>query len=222
VTRLRPAALLLCAGLFAACSGNPPKVTRTSAQLLYVNDLEQGHVSEELAVHVVPEDKDGLDDLEYLHVISDKAELYWSLDSGTWSQLKSQNEDWIGSARLSMPANERFPRGEYRVMLYDLAGDSDEQRFTVDAELLEYGEVPFPQVTVTDRRITVTGTFGWYTILVYTSTGTFVKSFSTQSGLDVENIKRADSALRAGFPFYVYAYWARRNVGVLAGPYPVD
>ena len=223
----RRAGRLLAAAILAAladgCSGNAPQIARVSAQLLYVDDLTDGSVHEELALHVVPEDKDGLDDLQYLHLISDKAELYWSLSSDTWSQAKSQNDQWIGSARLAMPRNERFPRGEYRVLLYDLSGDSAEQRFDLDTEVLDPREIPFPQAAVVGGRITLTGALGWYAVLVYTGSNTYVKSFAAQAeGVSLDTIRRSDSVLRGGFSYYVYAYWSRRGVGLLVGPYFVD
>jgi len=203
--------------------GNAPEIARVSAQLLYVNDLEAGTVAEELALHVVPEDKDGLDDLEYLHVVADKAELYWSMSSDSWSQAKSQNDQWIGSARLAMPRNERFPRGEYRVLLYDLAGDSAEQRFYLDSEPIDTEGVAFPRAEVVGGRITIAGGFGWYTILVYTASNTYVKSFAAQAdGVELDVVRRSDSALRGGFTYYVYTYWSRREVGLLVGPYLVE
>jgi hypothetical protein len=217
-------ALLGAVALLAAgCSGNPPHISRISAQLLYEKDTVSGASTESLSLFVVPEDKDGPDDLEYLHVISDSAELYWTLDNGRWTDIKSQNEDWVGSSRLAVPQGEHAPRGEYRVMLYDLSGDSDEQRFRLDAPLTEAKDVPFPEATVANGRIAVSGPSDWYTILVSTSAGAYSRSFPVQArGLDLETVRRADAALRSGFTFYVYTYWARGNAGLLVGPYADD
>jgi hypothetical protein len=209
--------------LLASCSGSAPVISRVSAQLVYEKDPASGGVLEELALFVVPEDKDGLDDLEFLHVVSDKAELYWSLDSNDWTRIKGQNEEWIGSARLAMPANERLPRGSFRVLLYDLSGDSDEESFALPPDAPEPGSLPFPRATVAGGRISVSGASDWYTLLVYTGVAAFVKSYPVQArGMDLETIRRGDSALRAGFTFYVYTYWAREAVGLLVGPYSVD
>jgi hypothetical protein len=214
---------LLAVLLVCSCSGNPPRISRVSAQLLYEKDLVSGRIDEELALFVVPEDKDGLDDLEYLHVISDRAELYWSLDSSAWTRAKGQSDEWIGSARLAMPPNERFPRGSFRVLLYDLAGDSDEQTFTLPPEAPEISTLPFPQATVAGGRITASGPSEWLTLLVYTTSDRFVKSFPAQArGVDLETIRRTDSALRGGFRFWVYTYWAREAVGLMAGPYAAE
>jgi len=215
------AALILAA--LAACSGNPPHISRISAQLVYIDDVVAGRVSEELSLFIVPEDKDGLDDLEYVHVISDKAELYWSLDSSLWTQLKSQNDDWIGSARLAIPLNEHFPRGEYRVMLYDLSGDSDEQKFRLEANSVEPKDIPFPEATVAGGRITVKGPSEWYTLLIYKTSDAYARSYPVQArGIEVETIRRADPLLGAGFTFYVYTYWTDGSAGLLAGPYRVE
>lgn len=214
---------LLAALLLASCSGSPPRINRVSAQLIYEKDLVSGRTVEQLAVFVVPEDKDGLDDLEYLHVISDRAELSWTVDSGTWTRTKGQNEEWIGSARLAMPANERFPRGSFRALLSDLSGDTDEHAFTLPPQAPELSTLPFPLATVTGGRVTVSGPSEWSTLLVYTTSDKFVKSFTAQArGVDLESIRRADAALRGGFRFWVYTYWAREAVGLISGPYAAE
>ena len=218
-----PLSLVLSAALLASCSGEPPVINRVSAQLLYVEDLEAGTVAEELSVHVVPEDEDGLDDLEYLHVISDGAELYWTLDSSTWTRTRSQNDEWLGTARLAMPAGAGFPRGEYRVLLYDLSGDSDEDRFRLDAPVLDPATISFPHASVASGRITLAGPFPWYTLLVYTTAGTYVRSWSSQAeGMAVQTIRASDSLLRSGFTVWVYAWWQARGVGLVSGPYAVE
>jgi hypothetical protein len=217
------AALALIVAFATGCSGNPPHIARISAQLLYEKDTASGAATEELSLFIVPEDKDGLDDLEYLHVISDASELFWSLDSDAWTSVKSQNDDWVGSSRLAVPQGEQAPRGEYRVMLYDLSGDSDEQRFRMDAPSTDIKDVPFPEATVSKGRITIAGPSDWYTVLVYTSAGVYSRSFPAQArGIDLETVRRADAALRSGFTFSVYTYWTAGSAGLLVGPYAAD
>jgi hypothetical protein len=223
MSRLALAVSLALIALLGSCSGEPPVISRVSAQLLYVNDLAADTVSEELAIYVVPEDEDGLDDLEYLHVISDRAELYWSLDSSSWTSARSQNQDWIGTARLAVPPDMSFPRGTYRVLLYDLAGESDEAEFSLGAEVRKPADIPFPRAQEAGGKIVIDGPVEWYTLLVYTSAGTYVRSFPTQAeSTTVESIRRTDAVLRAGFTYYVYAYWPQDSVGLLTGPHAVD
>lgn len=209
--------------LLASCSGSAPVISRISAQLLYEKEPVSGQILEQLALFVVPEDEDGMDDLEFLHVVADKAELYWSVNSGDWTRVKGQNEEWIGSARLAMPANERFPRGSLRVLLYDLSGDSDEETFVLPPEAPEPASLPFPRATVSGGRVSLEGPSDWYTLLVYSPSSAYVRSFPAQArGMDVEAIRRSDASLRGGFSFFVYTYWAREAAGLLVGPYEVD
>lgn len=224
---MRYAAPSLIAGIVAlmvvACSGEPPSITRVATQLIVVEDLEAGTVGEELSVHIVPEDKDGLEDLEYLHVVSDPGELYWTMDSSSWTRTRGQNDEWLGSARLSMPPGEPFPRGEYRLLLYDLAGDSDEETFRLDMDVLDTASIPFPRARIADDKITLDGGFAWYTLLLYSTADTYVRSYPSQAaGVGVETIRKSDPLLRGGFRFWVYTYWSSRSVGLLSGPYAVD
>ena len=108
-------------------------------------------------------------------------------------------------------------------MLYDLSGDSDEQKFRLEATSVEPQEIPFPQATVAGTRITIRGPSEWYTLLIYKTSDAYARSYAVQArGIEVETIRRADPVLRAGFTFYVYTYWNDGNAGLLAGPYHVE
>ncbi len=69
----------------------------------------------------------------------------------------------------------------------------------------------------------MSGPSEWLTLLVYSTSDRFVKSFPAQArGVELETIRRTDSALRGGFRFWVYTYWAREAVGLIAGPYAAE
>ena len=214
------AALLL---LLTCCAGKPPEIVRTSLQLLYVYDRDSGETAEELAVHIVADDEDGLDDLECLYLISDASELYWSLDSESWAEPKSGSDSWIGSARLAMPSGQPFPRGRYRVRLCDLSGDSAEAELALDIPPLDRDSLPFPRAQIAGGRIEIRGSFTEYTLLVYNTAGAYARSVGVRGeGTTIDAIKRSDATLRSGFSFWVYTYWSRSGVGLLIGPYYVD
>ena len=206
-----------------ACSGSPPQISRISSQLLWVDDLLLGRKHESLSLHVVANDEDGFEDIELLHLISDETELYWTLDTESWTLTEAEQEQWIGSNRITMADLAPLPRGDYRLLLADLGGDMDEEIFTLETAAIKPESIPFPRAEIGGDRIVVEGIFDSYTLLVFTTADEFVKSveIASEPG-SIRGIKSGDSSIRRGFTFWVYVYWERRGGGLLVGPYSVE
>lgn len=134
--------------VLAACTPRPPEILRVEAEIRLVTDREIDREYEQLSLFLEGEDPDGFDDLDEVVLLNDNAGLYWRIDRSAW--VVTREGRWVGSAGLSMPLLSTFPRGAYRVLLYDAGGNSQETILSVEDPLRA---VPEPEVIVTQERI---------------------------------------------------------------------
>ena len=119
--------------LVGGCSAAPPQLVRVEARLEHVHDLDRGVWYEQVVLFALVRDEDGFADIEQLFLLNDEHQLYWRLDGEGWTHERRAGEDWIGLAGLVMADDEDFPRGLYRVVVLDAAGQQDEQRVLIDS-----------------------------------------------------------------------------------------
>jgi hypothetical protein len=218
--------LPVLAGVLAfgsACSGKPPEILRTSTQRLLVRDLRSGQVSEKLSVFMVGTDADGTEDLATIYVINDDAELFWSVDSKTWSSSSAEGETWIGTNGLSMPSGTALPAGTYRVILEDEGGGTAETTFTMQGGSIDASRVSFPSVTLRDGAVKVTGSYRNPELWVYTADGRYLTRLAAEPGASPITLPALETAypeMGKTFMFWAYAKDDARGVGLLSGPYP--
>ncbi|MEI6387394.1 MAG: hypothetical protein WCQ50_12205 [Spirochaetota bacterium] len=117
---------------FTACSSGPPEVLRVEWILESRPEASQSH--ESLSVFADVRDPDGIEDLEALWIINDQAEILWSLDSATWTSRSVGGDTWLGAADLAMADRSPIPRGQWRLIAADLAGNRVSYDFTLRAE----------------------------------------------------------------------------------------
>jgi hypothetical protein len=84
-----------------------------------------------LSVFAAVDDPDGADDLEALYVAQDEASLVWKFNPDTWTKSQKDGTTWIGSNTIAMADGSPLPRGAYRVLVTDKAGESDERTFSL-------------------------------------------------------------------------------------------
>jgi len=209
--------------LGAACSGEPPEILRTNTQRLLVRDLGSGQVSEKLSVFMVGTDEDGMEDLATIYVINDDAELFWSVDSKTWSSSSAEGETWIGTNGLAMPSGAALPSGTYRIILEDEGGGTAETTFTMQGGSIEASRVSFPSVTLRDGAVKVTGSYRNPELWVYTADGRYLTRLAAEPGASPITLPALETAypeMGKTFMFWAYARDDARGVGLLSGPYP--
>ena len=144
---LRLVVLVLAGLLYCNCDGQPPEILEHDLRLQYTLNPRTQQQYERLQVFVNVYDENGIDDLEWLFIIHDGAELFWRLNSNQWEQMEANDDIWIGAPAIGMASNAPFPSGEYRIVVYDASGREHEQ----SAQLSEAPDdfVPiFPTVTV--------------------------------------------------------------------------
>jgi len=215
------AAVVTLALLFS-CTGQPPEIARVFWQLNIVEDREQSFSYQSLSLFLKPNDPDGFDDIEDVHLINDEQELFWRLDGESWAQSGSEGEIWIGSNALKMPDGASFPAGEYRILLRDVGGESAEQTIRLRSISTKQAEEYLPEVTIEEQTIRISGKASPYELWICDAAGRYLSSLPVSDGfLRLDSIASSQPELQAGFVFKVYGFVDNRNLGVLSGPYYV-
>lgn len=151
------AAVLALLTLAAACTGSPPEILRAEVRLEYVDNFDLQMVYEQLSAFVLVRDEDGFGDIRRLYLIHDQAELYWQLEADAWTHRRISGEDWIGFAGATMADGSEMPRGRYRLVVMDAAGESDERAVAIDAPQLETVRARMPRFDSSTNRVTIPG-----------------------------------------------------------------
>jgi hypothetical protein len=158
--------LLLClAAFFASCSQAEPKVVRAVISLVYYQN--QIDIQESYSFFVLPEDDDGIKDLDALYLYHDKEQLVWKLSSEDWVQEEVDGKIWIGSRSISMN-DAPLPRGQFRAVLEDKGGSSGERVFAFDGPQRKR---PFPVFTISGGQYYIESDYPVHSILWYDETG---------------------------------------------------
>jgi hypothetical protein len=134
--------------VLSACAPRPPEILRIESELRLVTDRVMDREYEQLSLFLEAEDPDGFEDLDEVLLLHDQSGLYWRIDRNSWAVTRG--EGWFGSAGLTMPLFTPFPRGVYRLRLYDAGGHSEEVSVSIDAALEAVGE---PDVLLDDAGI---------------------------------------------------------------------
>jgi len=186
----------------------------------FVQDLEQNRGSYALSLFLRASDPDGFEDLEDIHLINDKEELFWRLDADTWLKNGSGEDTWIGSNSLRMPDGGVFPGGEYRVLLQDVGGEAVEQSLLLPA-LAGRPRPKLPQVSIMENDISVSGPAPLYVLWVRRGEGKSPLALAlAQKRIGIEDIVRQDASLRSGFEFSLYGEPSPgTEAGVIVGPF---
>jgi hypothetical protein len=212
--------IILIAGCFS-CTDNPPQLGGVEWQVVLFRNRLLGVTYQKLSLFVAASDKDGAKDLAFLHVINDEEELFWSLPSEKWDKATLRGGEWVGSNGLTMPSGQSLPIGTYRIVLEDLSGQRVESQIYLKKANVETANARFPEASVQDGKMTVTGAFTNPEIWVYDSNEQFLARFPLPNKtIDVATIvARNQQQLAAGFTYYLYAKENGVYYSVMTGPF---
>jgi len=157
--------------LFAllSCSRSEPKIVFGFIELVYYQD--EGKPVERFSFFILPEDEDGIENLDELFLYHDREQLRWHLTSNDWITYTHNDKTWIGSRSISAVGDEPLPRGQYRAVLVNKGGERSERNFSFDApEELRY---PFPSLQMSEGRYTVTSAYPSNRLVCYDERGGF-------------------------------------------------
>ena len=126
-----------------SCSKTKPEITFGFIQLV----LYQGNTgpTEQYSFFIIPEDEDGIENLEELYLYHDREQLRWHIKSGEWISYTQDEKTWIGTRSIAV-RDGRLPRGVYRAVLINKGGEKGERNFTYDGDV----RYPFPELEIAE------------------------------------------------------------------------
>ncbi len=210
-----------CTLLMISCTGAPPRIAGIYRMLSVVDNRTLNARYEQLSFFVQAEDDDGFSDISRLYLINDRNHLVWTLTPDTWERRQDHNQQWIGSNDVIMADGSAFPRGEYRVVLEDLAGSRDERTFVLDQAALKTAALPFPGLVVRDRSVVVSGSFPTVTVTALDPAGSFTARHTVSPGtVPISVITGRTAEPERRLDLYVHVFDEHDRVELVSGPYP--
>lgn len=163
-------AVLLCSAPFLgflSCSRSEPSIEFGFLELVYYQG--DNGPEERFSFFVIPQDEDGVENLEELKLYHDREGLCWTLTGDDWIRHDEENRTWIGSRSIAMSGGEVLPRGQYRAVLVNKGGEKSERNFTFDAPA--GNRFPFPVLELRDDRYQVESRYPVNRLIAYDSQG---------------------------------------------------
>lgn len=192
----RSAPLLLAAlpflSLAAACGGKPPEIVAVEWRLEQRPSAAGAY--ETLSAFASVKDEDGIDDIERLWIAQDDEELAWPLTSADWTTRSEGDERWIGAAGLARNDYLPMPRGEYRFLAYDAAGEKVEKAFRVEGA---FPALPPPELRVEGGKLLARSSWPETLVIAYDGAGELAASApAPASPATAEELFGAEAAAR--------------------------
>jgi len=156
--------------LFAAvsCTNSKPEITFGFLQLV-LYQTEEGP-KEQFSFFIIPEDEDGLENLDELYLYHDREQLRWQIKSDEWVTYTQGERTWIGTRSIAATDGGGLPRGLYRAVLVNKGGESAERTFTFDSAV----RYPFPELEITDGKYTVKSNWPVNRLVCYDRSGNYL------------------------------------------------
>jgi len=161
------AIFLLLVSMTVSCSRTKPEIAFGFIKLvIYQGDPDP---VERFTFFIIPEDEDGIENLDELYIYNDREQLRWNIKSDEWVKTTHDGKDWIGTRTLSV-RDGVLPRGVFRAVLVNKGGESSERSFTFDGNV----RYEFPEITVTDGLYTVKSDWPVNQLICYDRSGNYI------------------------------------------------
>jgi hypothetical protein len=132
-----------------------------------------------LTFFVLPQDSDGIDDIDEIQLYHDAQGLYWTLTANDWVSVKDGDNTWLGAYDITMPdsasGSASPPSGQYRAVIIDKAGEQSESGFGFDFDPLRY-KFPVFETDLAAKTYTVDTTYPALNLVCYDSQGGVVST----------------------------------------------
>lgn len=214
--------LILCgvavAATFLGCTGSPPEILQDHADVYLFRDRSLEASYERLAFFVSARDEDGFEDIESLYLVHDEERLHWAIDADQWQREEREEETWLGRNDVQMADYSAMPRGVYRVLLLDAAGERDEREIRVTTPDVPLTAVRFPDLSLENDRLLVDSIHTSHTIHAFDEAGNLSASrdFGGQVVRVADLIGQGDLSR---FALYLYTFDEENRIPLLTGPY---
>jgi hypothetical protein len=167
-------------------------------RLVYLQ--ESGIVKERFSFFVIANDEDGIENLADLYLYHDREGLRWRLSEKDWITVQQENSTWIGSRSIAMLDDETLPRGQYRAVLVNKAGEQAARNITFDPP--PEPRFAFPALTISDGNYTVVSRYPANYFIGYDEQGNYVQT------IPLAALQGAIADLRLNAKIRSVALWA--------------
>jgi hypothetical protein len=207
-------AMLLAISATVSCTSKPPEFVSMTARVIAVAVDADGGREERLSFFSSVADGDGVGDIEYLFLVHDASELSWTLDQDSWVRHEEGTSVWIGSNGLRAPAGI-IPRGRYRAVLVDRAGERVERSVMVSAP--GTGEYALPSVNAEGDSVSVRSPYPVNTALFLDPGGNVVGSASVGTGrTPLDTLMRGGTWRTSADYIAVYGFDPKAETGFMS------
>jgi len=158
--------------LAVSCSRTEPKINFGFIELVYYQDKDKPQ--ERFSFFIIPEDDDGIENLEELYLYHDREQLRWHITRDDWVTYTHEGTTWIGSRSIAIGEDERLPRGQFRAVLITKGGEKSERNFSFDAPA--ESRFPFPILQISQGRYTVISAYPENRLVCYDDQGNYIYS----------------------------------------------
>lgn len=211
---------LVLFGILFSCTGAAPEILQDHAGVYLYRDRTLDTAYERLVFFVSARDEDGFEDIESLYLIHDEARRYWAVDADRWQQDEREEETWIGRNDIQTADYAPLPRGRYRVLLLDAAGERDEREVRVVSPEVRLSTVEFPDLRLDGERFVLDSVHRTHTIHAFDAAGNLVVSRDVAGRLvPVADVIGANAAALKSFALYLYTFDQENQVPLLVGPF---
>ena len=169
--------LVVICCLFFSCSRTEPKIVFGFIELVYYQT--NGKPQERFSFFIIPEDDEGIENLEELFLYHDREQLRWHLKSDDWVSFTRDEKTWIGSRSITIADDETLPRGQFRAVLVNKGGEKSERNFSFDAPA--ESRFPFPVLQISGGRYTVTSSYPVNRLVFYDREGSYFSTINLQT-----------------------------------------
>jgi len=202
---------VLAMAVATGCSVSTPEIASIGARLVVVATDADGGRDERLSLFASVADGDGVDDIDYLYVVHDGDELCWSLTRDDWLRNDSGAAVWLGSNSLDAPG-PTVPRGDYRFVLVDRAGERAERALTLSAP--ETSAYDPPVVRLSGDSVVVESAYPVNTAFFFDAGGNVASTVPVATGESPLDSLWADGKWRSGSDYIaVYGLEPKAEIG---------
>jgi len=170
--------IIFCAAftiaLFASCTKTAPTINHGYIQLVIYQDMDGPQ--EYYSFFILPEDEDGIDNLDELYLYHDKEQLRWNIRSDEWQRFTQDGKEWIGTRSFTVKEG-KLPRGLFRAVLVNKGGESVERSFTYDGNV----RYPFPEIEISNGVYNINSQWTVNRLVCYDNTGAYAATINISS-----------------------------------------
>jgi hypothetical protein len=205
-------ASLLGMALLASCGGEAPELLALEWRL-EERPAKEGNY-ESLSVFASVRDYEGVDNLESLSVVNDGEKLAWRLSPSNWTRQETGGDVWIGASDLAMADYGKLPKGEYKVIVTDLAGQQKAMSFRIGSAATG-GTAPraMPALRMAGEAVAIDSGWPETLVLAYDGAGSLIGAREAMAGKrELKELFGPSLAARAEF-LAAYGYDTEQHRG---------